>query len=315
MRYCIELGAYLNLEYINMNFNDFSVIKFLYSLDNRDYPSTMKKYCNPKYDFTRLLFSYKNKDISWIEEESDDTRTPHEVLDKLYLLKNNCRKPVEISKSFFNVMEKSEDAFTPFHNDILEECDGECGVVHAPYLIKGSILVYTVNNGKLSVWVVLNQKQDNKYITAPSTYISVYPKDNKKGVGHQLVIDYIPLIDGCIEPPTPLYTHAFTILTYLCLRKWAEVEVAEVKTKVKKEIKNKGKTIIKTEEGLSYFTFDSKWYTEICNNNDFLVSGHFRLQPYGDGSRRLIYINEFIKHGYHLKALIEKVNNGELSIE
>ena len=120
------------------------------------------------------------------------------------------------------------------------------------------------------------------------------------------------MIDGCYEPPIPLYTHAFTILTYLCLRKWAEVEIAEVKTLVKKEVKNKKKTIVVTDDGLSYFTFDSKWYTEVCNDNDFNVSGHFRLQPYGDGSRRLIYINEFVKHGYHRKALIDKVKDDEL---
>lgn len=298
-----------------MDFNNLPAIKFLYNLDNRDYPLSVKKYCNPEYDFSRLIFSYEKKDISWVEEESEETRTPYNVLDILYKMKNNCRKPVVISKSFFSVMEKSEDAFTPFHNDILEECDGESGVVQAPYLVKGAILLYSINGGKLSVWVVLNQKHGEQNIIAPSTYISVYPKDNTKGVGHQLVIEYIPLIEGCFEPPIPLYTHAFTILTYLCLRKWAEVEIAEIKTKVKKELKKGKKTIVVTEEGLSYFTFDSKWYTEVCNNNDFNVSGHFRLQRYGDGSRKLIYINEFVKHGYHRKALIDKVRDGDIALD
>ncbi|MBQ8485573.1 MAG: hypothetical protein IJ534_05460 [Bacteroidaceae bacterium] len=298
-----------------MDYNNFPVTKFLYGLDNRDYPSSAKKYINPDYNFSRFLISYEKKDISWKEEDSDETRSPNDVLEKLYGMKNNCRKPVEISKSFFSVMEKSEDAFTPFHNDILEECEGECGVVCAPYLIKGSLLLYVVENGKLSVWVALNHKLGEQKIFAPSTYISVFPIDNRKGAGHQLAIDYISLIDGCLEPPVALYTHAFTILTYLCLRKWAEVEIAEIKTLVKKEVKKQKKITVVTEEGLSYFTFDSKWYTEVCNNNNFNVSGHFRLQPYGDGSRRLIYINEFVKHGYHRKALIDKVKDGELSIE
>jgi hypothetical protein len=298
-----------------MDFNSLPAIKFLYSLDNRDYPLSVRRFCNPEYDFSRLIFSYEKKDVSCLEEESEDTRTPYDVLDALYKMKNHCRKPVVISKSFFSVMEKSEDAFTPFHNDILEECDGESGVVQAPYLVKGAILLYSVDGGKLSVWVVLNQKQGEQNIIAPSTYISVFPKDKTKGVGHQLVVDYIPLIKGCFEPPIPLYTHAFTILTYLCLRKWAEVEIAEIKTKVKKELKKGKKTIVVTEDGLSYFTFDSKWYTEVCNNNDFNVSGHFRLQRYGDGSRKLIYINEFIKHGYHRKALIDKVCDGDIILD
>jgi hypothetical protein len=298
-----------------MDFNDYPVTKYLYSLDNRDYPSSAKKFCNPQDIFSRFLFRYEKGGVSWINEESDETRTPEEVLDKLYIMKNNCRQPVVISKSFYTVMEKSEDAFTPFHNDILEECEGEFGVVRAPYLLPGSLLLYAVENGKLSIWVVLNQKRDDKNIHAPSAFISAFPKDKKKGIGHQLVVDYIPLIDGCIEYPYGLYSHAFAILTYLCLRKWAEVEIKEVSTLVKKEVKKNKKSIVITENGLSYYTFDSKWYTEICNNNDFKVSGHFRLQPYGNGSRRLIYINEFVKHGYHRKAMIDKVKDGESSIE
>lgn len=298
-----------------MDFNKLPITKFLYGLDKRDYPSSVKKHSNPESYFTRLCFSYEKNDISWVDEETDDTRTPNDVIDLLYKVRNNCRRPIVISKSFFSVMEKSEESFTPFHNDILEECDGENGVVHAPYLINGSILVYAVKSGKLSVWVVLNKKHDGQNLFAPSSYISVYTNDKKKGVGHQLVVDYISLLDGCVEPPIPLYTHAFTILTYLCLRKWAEVEIAEVRTKVKEELKKGKKNIVVSKDGLSYFTFDSKWYTEICNNNDFKVSGHFRLQRYGDGSRRLIYINEFVKHGYHRKALIDKVKDGELSIE
>lgn len=298
-----------------MIFDNLPIIKFLYELDNRDVPANTKRFVNPTYDFSRLLFSYEKNDISWVEEESDDIRTPYEVLDQLYLMKNNCRKPVVISKSFFTVMEKSEDVFTPFHNDIIEDCEGECGVVHAPYLMPGAILLYSVKNKKLDVWVVLNRKGEGRTQSFPSAFISVFPKDTKKGVGHQLVVDYMPLYAGCIEMPIPLYTHAFTILTYLCLRKWAEVEIKEIKTYVKKEVKKNKKNVVVTEEGLGYFTFDSKWYTEICNNNDFKVSGHFRLQPYSDVSRKLIFINEFVKHGYHRKALIDKVKNGDLSIE
>lgn len=299
-----------------MDFNSSPAIKFLYSLDNRDYPTSSKKFCNPDYDFSRFLISYeKKKDISWSEEESNDSRTPYEVLDELYNLKNNCRKPVVITKSFFNVMEKSEDAFTPFHNEILAECEGECGIVQAPYLVQGSFLAYFVKDGKLSIWVILNQKNVDQNLFCPSAFLCAWPIDKNKGDGHQLVIDYIPLLAGCIEVPVGLYTHFFTVITYLCLRKWAEVEIAEVVTKLKKEVKkNKNKVII-VENGISYFTFDSRWYTEICNNNDYKVSGHFRLQRYGDGSRKLIYINEFVKHGYHRKALIDKVKDGELSID
>lgn len=50
---------------------------------------------------------------------------------------------------------------------------------------------------------------------------------------------------------------------------------------------------------------DCTWFTELIRSGEFNVRGHFRLQPYGDGSRRLIWINNFKKHGYTRKARIE----------
>lgn len=85
-----------------------------------------------------------------------------------------------------------------------------------------------------------------------------------------------------------------------------------ISTTVKKNIKKNKKLQTVTEAGLDYYLFDSKWYTEISNDESFLVSGHFRLQPYGDGTRKLIWINEYTKNGYHRKATIEKVKDGDI---
>ena len=120
-------------------------------------------------------------------------------------------------------------------------------------------------------------------------------------------------MDNIIEPNINDYHDM--VLDYLCLRQYADVEIVEIKTRVKKKIKKQNKTLEITENGLSYFTFDSKWYTEVCNNNDFIVSGHFRFQNYSDGSRKLIWINEYTKHGYHRKALIDEYKNGDLILE
>ena len=53
---------------------------------------------------------------------------------------------------------------------------------------------------------------------------------------------------------------------------------------------------------------DSRWFTTICRDEGFLVSGHFRLQPckdeQGEWTRKLIYINPYAKHGYHRLAPI-----------
>ena len=93
------------------------------------------------------------------------------------------------------------------------------------------------------------------------------------------------------------------------------MQLGKVSTTAKKEIKKNKKTQIVIEPGLDYYIFDSKWYTEISNDESFQVSGHFRLQPYGDGAKRLIWINEFTKYGYHRKATIDKVKDGEIVLE
>ena len=148
-------------------------------------------------------------------------------------------------------------------------------------------------------------------MAVPSYYIIVNPKDKIKGKGHQLDCMVLPLLDKCME--VNLRDYIDMVLDYLCLRQWAEVELGKVSTIAKKETKKKKAQEV-AKPGLDYYTFDSKWYTEISNDESFKVSGHFRLQPYGDGTKRLIWINEFTKNGYHRKATIDKVKDGEVSL-
>lgn len=53
-----------------------------------------------------------------------------------------------------------------------------------------------------------------------------------------------------------------------------------------------------------YIRVDSAWDIEINVINPFSVSGHFRMQPCGKGrqERKLIYIDSYIKQGYHRKC-------------
>ena len=67
--------------------------------------------------------------------------------------------------------------------------------------------------------------------------------------------------------------------------------------------------------GMDVTVLDSRWFTTICRDEGFLVSGHFRLQPCkderGEWTRKLIYINPYAKHGYHRLAPIVNINNEE----
>ena len=272
-----------------MTYNDNQILRYLYGIDeNRDYPQSIKRFLNS---------------IGSIIDEDREA-----AIDELYRIKNNCKKLAVLSKSFVTAMDKSYMKFTQFHIDILAECDGENGVVKSPYFIEGCFLIYSIKNGSLSLWVFQNLPNTNNNLMAiPTFYIVASPKDRIQGAGHQLDCMIIPIIDNLYE--ANLRDYIDMVLDYLCLRQWAEIEISEIQTKQKKNVK--GKKISLIQNGISYFVFDSKWFTEICNNNEFIVSGHFRLQPYGDGTKKLIWINEFKKHGYHRKALIEKANEGE----
>lgn len=121
--------------------------------------------------------------------------------------------------------------FTQFHMDILEELDNENGIVRSPYFVDGCYVVYSVKNGCLTLWVF--QDSIDKYLSIPTYYICVSPKDKIKGAGHQLDCMVLPLLDNCMEANIRDYIDM--VLDYLCLRQWAEVQLGKVSTTVKKK--------------------------------------------------------------------------------
>lgn len=67
----------------------------------------------------------------------------------------------------------------------------------------------------------------------------------------------------------------------------------------------------KNEAGIDVIVLDSLWYTTICREEGFMVSGHFRLQPVkenGEWTRKIIYIAAYEKHGYHRKARLRSAS-------
>ena len=271
--------------------NDITLFRYLFKLDNRNLPQSIINWC--QNNGTNLVPDREN------------------AINELSALRGKCRNLVILSKTFIQTMDKSYMKFTQFHIDILNELNDENGIIRSPYFIEGCYVVYSVKNGCLTLWIF--QDCIDRYLSIPTYYICVSPKDKIKGSGHQLDCMIIPLLDNCEE--VNLRDYIDMVLDYLCLRQWAEVQLSEVSTTVRKEIKNNKKNQVITETGLKYFVFDSKWYTEISNDESFQVCGHFRLQRYGDGTRRLIWINEFTKHGYHRKATIDKVKDGDIVLE
>ena len=90
------------------------------------------------------------------------------------------------------------------------------------------------------------------------------------------------------------------LLTYLC---FGDITEIFLKPKTNKKI---GSTRFVNNSKLSITFCDSLWKQRI-NVDGFKVRGHFRLQPIGEGrlKRKLIWIEEFKKTGYHRRATVE----------
>ena len=95
---------------------------------------------------------------------------------------------------------------------------------------------------------------------------------------------------------------------YLLFKKYGNVDIETVfanKTLKRSQILGEK---VNNFMGIDVQVLDSRWFTTICRDEGFLVSGHFRLQPCkdenGEWTKRLIYINPYAKHGYHRLAPI-----------
>ena len=105
------------------------------------------------------------------------------------------------------------------------------------------------------------------------------------------------------------------VYAHLIFKKYGNIEletVARNKTLRKSQILGEK---INNFMGIDVKVLDSRWFTTICRDEGFLVSGHFRLQPCkdenGEWTRKLIYINPYAKHGYHRLAPIVNLQGKE----
>lgn len=91
-----------------------------------------------------------------------------------------------------------------------------------------------------------------------------------------------------------------------CMRVLVYLYFSDLQYKYVKAGKKYGtrKTGMKNASDKNVFFVDANWNIVSIRKEDFTVSGHFRLQPYGPGmsKRKLIYIDEFLKHGYVRRA-------------
>ena len=67
------------------------------------------------------------------------------------------------------------------------------------------------------------------------------------------------------------------------------------------------------QTGQEVIVMDSKWFRKIVNDNDIYVRGFWRMQnkksANGEWYKELIYVDSFVRHGYHRNAKIEDIFN------
>ena len=92
-------------------------------------------------------------------------------------------------------------------------------------------------------------------------------------------------------------------LGVLIIKKYGEVETVLIGSGVNRRIANSDENIF-NKSPFKIKQLDCSWLRKIIRTEGFLVSGHFRLQPYGAGRtlRKLIYIEPYEKHGYTRQA-------------
>lgn len=114
----------------------------------------------------------------------------------------------------------------------------------------------------------------------------------------------LALLSTAFEKPAIDYDETESIvdkfLGILIFKHYAKVELEVVNGKQRKKSDLlKDKIINSTTNNLKIL--DSQWYTSIFRKEGFSVRGHFRFYK---SCNRLVYVNEYQKHGYHRHAKI-----------
>lgn len=224
----------------------------------------------------------------------------------------NWGLPELIMPSFEAVMKKSAKAFFNIDHQLFQEfgADGECGI-----LISRDIgtIIYGFGENQLYVWVFANN--DGK----SSLYLYFYVEstsDNLRKIYTWPTLDCDPALFNSIPNEDASIYEVLTnkLMIYLAVKKYVQVETIVVppNTMVKLDdtiFPYKQKEKIKNDSGQEVIVMDSRWFRKIVNDNDIFVRGFFRMQnkknANGEWYKELIFVDSFVRHGYHRKAKIE----------
>lgn len=219
--------------------------------------------------------------------------------------------PELVMPSFEDVMRKSERSFEKVMPELFEEFSNleECGI-----LLCGAnhTLVYGFGGNKLHLWS-FNEQNGRSVFNFYSCNKSI-----KGYIGVEIVNTILAdnsLFSGTLEHrERTVASVANFIASYVAVKRYVKVETVIIPqgkftgvngtsleyVDKKKVINNSGQEVI---------VMDSRWFRKIVNDNDIYVRGFWRMQnkknSEGEWYKELIFVDPFIRHGYHRNAKIE----------
>lgn len=218
--------------------------------------------------------------------------------------------PELVMPSFERVMEKSSPAFEKIMPDLFQEFSetDECGIL----IRNNETLVYRFGDGQLNIWFFKEQNGHSIFrFAAEYKFVDGQPK--------LLMPDSILYDDnlfvGTIQNRlNEIGIRLQFIAVYLAVKKYVKVETVIIPQGIYTALEGtpleyveKKKVINQT--GQEVIVMDSRWFRKIVNDNDIYVRGFWRMQnkknSEGEWYKELIFVDPFIRHGYHRNAKIE----------
>lgn len=141
------------------------------------------------------------------------------------------------------------------------------------------------------LWMTFDETQKPIYNSYSfiSKVLQIVPEENKESNGEST------------------YYRSVFVVKLLSFLIYGEITEKEIPSK--SSIRN-GMKCIKNSSKLKITYCDTLWRQRISTSG-FIVKGHFRFQPFGKNrrKRKLIWIEEFSKNGYHRKATVENLQS------
>ena len=176
------------------------------------------------------------------------------------------------------------------------------------------IIVYGFGDEKLYIWCFTEVQGKSVFTFALSA--EAFDDYTRIECNESVLMDDKLFAGSKDERLEMLLKLANAIFVYVAVKKYAKVETIAIPKGTFTEIDNtplqyvdKKKVINKL--GQEVIVMDSKWFRKIINDNDIRVRGFFRMQNKknheGEWYKELIFVDSFIRRGYHRDAKIEKV--------